>query len=137
NTFDVICGKGILHHLNLAPAFAEIVRVLKPDGRAVFIEPLGLNPAINWFRNRTPDLRTEDERPMRPSDFRLAQKHFGTCKLTHYHFTSLLAVPLRSTPLFKTAVACFESIDRLLFRMIPGLKWWAWKVIVKLEAPKK
>src|SRR5262249_7691600 len=60
NTFDVVCGSGILHHLDLAKTLLEIGRVLKPGGRAVFIEPLGHNPLINWYRNRTPHLRTED-----------------------------------------------------------------------------
>jgi ubiquinone/menaquinone biosynthesis C-methylase UbiE len=39
NTFDYAVGLGALHHLNLDLAGAEIARVLKPGGSAIFIEP--------------------------------------------------------------------------------------------------
>lgn len=39
-TFDVIVGFGVLHHLPaLAPAFGELARVLREDGHCVFGEP--------------------------------------------------------------------------------------------------
>src|SRR5690606_18718880 len=55
NYFDVIYGAGILHHLDLEKAFDSISKKLKENGTAIFIEPLGHNPLINGFRNRTPD----------------------------------------------------------------------------------
>jgi len=39
--FDIVCGGAILHHLDLNKALSEIARVLKPDGKAIFVEPLG------------------------------------------------------------------------------------------------
>src|SRR5687767_8524956 len=36
-TFDLVCGTGILHHLDLDRAFTQIARTLKPGGTAVFI----------------------------------------------------------------------------------------------------
>jgi SAM-dependent methyltransferase len=44
NSFDLVCGSSILHHLNLNKACAEIRRILRADGCAVFIEPLRHNP---------------------------------------------------------------------------------------------
>ena len=67
-SFDLVCGTGILHHLDLTRAYAEIARTLRPGGSAVFIEPLGHNPLINRFRRRTRALRTEDEHPLRVED---------------------------------------------------------------------
>jgi ubiquinone/menaquinone biosynthesis C-methylase UbiE len=32
NTFDVIFGRGIIHHLNLLACYSEVSRVLKPGG---------------------------------------------------------------------------------------------------------
>jgi ubiquinone/menaquinone biosynthesis C-methylase UbiE len=46
NSFDVICGSAILHHLDVEKALGAVVRGLKPGGRAYFVEPLGHNPAI-------------------------------------------------------------------------------------------
>ena len=42
--FDVVCGTGILHRLDLGRALAEVARVLRPSGSAVFVEPLGCSP---------------------------------------------------------------------------------------------
>ncbi|MBI4306004.1 MAG: methyltransferase domain-containing protein [Chloroflexi bacterium] len=36
---DVMYGGGTLHHMELGPAMAEIGRVLKPGGRAAFVDP--------------------------------------------------------------------------------------------------
>ena len=40
NTFDIIYGAGILHHLDISLCLKELHRVLKPGGRFLFIEPL-------------------------------------------------------------------------------------------------
>ena len=53
-SFDLVFGSGILHHLDLNRAYAEISRVLNGNGTACFIEPLGHNPIINLFRRFTP-----------------------------------------------------------------------------------
>jgi SAM-dependent methyltransferase len=46
NSFDVVCGSSVLHHLDLIKSYKEIFRVLKPEGRMVFAEPNMLNPQI-------------------------------------------------------------------------------------------
>jgi len=66
--FDIVVGSGILHHLDLSSALAEIRRVLKPGGRAIFLEPLGANPLLKLFRMMTPAARTVDERPLSMAD---------------------------------------------------------------------
>ena len=49
-SFDLVFGRDILHHLDLAPALAQISRVLRPGGVAIFYEPMGVNPAIKIGR---------------------------------------------------------------------------------------
>ena len=68
NTFDVVCGDAILHHLDLDIVLKEANRVLKPGGIAVFIEPLAGNPFLKAFRFLTPSARTIDERPLTSHD---------------------------------------------------------------------
>ena len=63
NTFDLIIGNGILHHLTPDIALKEVYRVLKPNGRVLFLEPLADNPLLKLFRRLTPFARTEDESP--------------------------------------------------------------------------
>ena len=50
NTFDLVVGKAILHHLDANIALKSIHKVLKPRGRAIFIEPLADNPILKLFR---------------------------------------------------------------------------------------
>ena len=63
NSFDLIYGSGILHHLRIDKVIVEINRVLKKGGKALFYEPLGHNVFINIFRLITPSFRSEDEHP--------------------------------------------------------------------------
>src|ERR1051326_2271182 len=88
-SFDLICGTGILHHLNIERAAAEIRRTLKPSGKAIFIEPLGHNPFVNLFRRLTPGMRSTDEHPMTVADLKYLQKEFRFATIVHYYLLSL------------------------------------------------
>jgi 2-polyprenyl-3-methyl-5-hydroxy-6-metoxy-1,4-benzoquinol methylase len=44
--FDLVHGMGILHHVGLADGLAEVHRMLRPGGIAVFLEPLGSSPLV-------------------------------------------------------------------------------------------
>ncbi len=137
DAFDLICGSAILHHLALGPAFAELARTLKPDGVAVFLEPLGHNPAINLYRSLTPDMRTEDEHPLLMSDFELAKVFFGTQEITYFHLSSLASVPLVGTPVFEPMLSALEDLDRVFFRYIPHARCLAWSCVMELGQPNK
>jgi ubiquinone/menaquinone biosynthesis C-methylase UbiE len=50
-TFDVVFGSSILHHLDFNLALKEIYRVLKPGGKMIFAEPNMLNPQIFIQKN--------------------------------------------------------------------------------------
>ena len=53
-SFDFVYGCAILHHLDYHRALDEICRVLKPGGRILFAEPLGINPVAKLVRLVTP-----------------------------------------------------------------------------------
>lgn len=132
-SFDLIVGTGILHHLDLEKSYAELARVLKPGGVAVFSEPLGHNPLINWYRRRTPHLRTSDEHPLLMSDLMLAKRRFASVNVSFHHLTSLTVVPFRSTPLFRPLYALTEGLDRILWSIIPPLRSWAWCAVLEIR----
>lgn len=46
NSFDIVCGISILHHINSKKALKEAYRVLKPGGQLFFTEPNLINPHI-------------------------------------------------------------------------------------------
>lgn len=51
NSFDVVFGSSVLHHLDFDAALNEIMRVLKPGGRMIFAEPNMINPQILVQKN--------------------------------------------------------------------------------------
>lgn len=137
SSIEVVCGRGILHHLNLEKSFSEIARVLRPGGTGVFIEPLGHNPVINWYRNRTPEMRTPDEHPILRADLDLARKYFNSVEMDPFHLSSMAAIPLRKAPGFKHIVRGLDVADRALFTVLPFLKMHAWAGVFVLRAPIK
>jgi SAM-dependent methyltransferase len=135
-SFDLVVGTGILHHLVLDRAFEELSRVLRPDGVAVFVEPLGTNPMINGYRALTPRMRTPDEHPLVPGDFDAASRYFGRVEVEHFHATSLAAVALRGTKAFDPVLARLESLDQRLFDRRPASRRLAWSCVLSLREPK-
>lgn len=51
NSFSIVCGISILHHVNTKKTLQECFRVLKKGGRLFFTEPNLLNPIINITTN--------------------------------------------------------------------------------------
>ena len=133
--FDLVCGSGILHHLDLERACAELARVLKPSGRAVFIEPLGHNPLINLYRSMTPDMRTADEHPLLVDDLPTLATNFRDVKVNYFVLFALAAVPFRHLPGVSYLLSLLERADNALLRL-PFAKKHAWIVLVQLEFPK-
>ena len=136
-SFDLAFGSSVLHHLELRPAMIEMVRVLRPTGSGVFYEPLGHNPLINWYRDRTPEMRTPDEHPLVRSDFDLFRELFHGVDIRFFHLAALASVPLAGRPGFRKAVATLDRVDDFLFKSIPALRYQAWVCLVLLERPKK
>jgi len=133
HSFDLVCGVGILHHLQLDRALPELARVMKPSGRAVFMEPLGCNPLIQLFRRLTPDIRTENEHPLVRRDLKLLRRHFPRSTFRFYHLTSFGAMPFLKTRLFFSLVNLFDRLDQGLFRLVPPLGPLGWYAVFQLE----
>jgi SAM-dependent methyltransferase len=136
HSFDLVCGSSVLHHLDLDAAYREIARVLVPGGVGVFFEPLGVNPLINAYRRRTPQLRTVDEHPFVAADFALARERFADVRLEFFHLASLAAIPLRKQRFFPQLVSALDSFDQRLFRLVPRTRKHAWMVVLRLADPR-
>lgn len=130
-TFDLVFGSGIIHHLDTRRSLEEIRRILKPGGVAVFREPLGGNPVFDTYRKLTPGARTEDEHPLLRSDFAIADELFTKTESRFYGLTTLAVVPFRRTPLAEPLLRTLGAVDRQLVK-VPGVRWWSWYALMTM-----
>jgi ubiquinone/menaquinone biosynthesis C-methylase UbiE len=134
NSIDVILCCGMLHHLDLARAYPEMQRILKPGGRVFAQEALNYNPLIKLYRQLTPQLRTEWEKEhiLSLKDVRAAQNFFDIGELRYWHLTSVLGACARGVPpLFRIISPVLNCVDRLILS-IPGLRLMAWQFTFEL-----
>lgn len=131
NSFDAVCGSAILHHLDIEKAYQQIARVLRPGGVAVFLEPLGHNPLINFYRHLTPELRTRDEHPLLLGDIKLAQRYFSLVQAEYFQLLTLMAVPFTRSVVFLRMLSLLEAAETRLFKAMPLAGLFAWSVILK------
>jgi ubiquinone/menaquinone biosynthesis C-methylase UbiE len=94
DSFDLIVGDAILHHLDMRRALVEIGRILKPGGRAVFWEPLWHNPLLRLGRALTPSARTPDEHPITTADWALCAEIFPGFEHEEREFLTIPLMPL-------------------------------------------
>jgi SAM-dependent methyltransferase len=134
--FELVCGNGILHHLDLERAYTEVARVLAPGGTALFTEPLGHNPLINLYRRLTPRQRTHDEHPLRLADLERARRYFGEVDAWYFHVFAMAAVPFRRTPAFARILSALDRLDRRLLDTVVGSRRYAWLVVIRLGDPR-
>lgn len=136
-SFDLVIGRAILHHLDLSRALPEIHRVLKKNGRGLFIEPLGMNPLINLYRRLTPQNHTPDEHPLKIADFQKLSTLFE--KVVHEEFNLLPMGVLALARFFEDKSRLSKIIKRLqdwdtsLFNYIPYLKWYCWTTVISFK----
>jgi SAM-dependent methyltransferase len=130
--FDLVFGSGIIHHLDTEQSMKDIFRVLKPGGTAIFWEPLGMNPLIEAYRYATPSVRTPDEHPLLPRDFRIMRNFFPYVAVKHYGLTTLASVPFRNQGFGSSLKIFLEKLDSAFF-LIPGVKYFSWYCLAELK----
>lgn len=132
NSFDLVCGSGILHHLETDAAADQIGRVVAPGGRAVFLEPMGYNPAINWYRDRTPGMRTPDEHPLLRSDLAAYESVSRSIDVKYFGLAALGAAPVLGRPGGQALAGMLRLIDRSVLQL-PGVRLLAWMAVIDLQ----
>ena len=135
--FDAVYGKQVLHHVDLDTAVPEIVRVLRPGGRAVFLEPLIHNPLLEGYRRLTPHLRSPTEKALSMADLQRIGSHFQ--KWEHKEFCLLSVLPAlvgalsRHTPWLTRLRLWLERVDRRLIGRWPAIGRYCWETVIVLE----
>tara|TARA_B100001250_G_scaffold408066_1_gene429841 strand:+ start:537 stop:1280 length:744 start_codon:yes stop_codon:yes gene_type:complete len=129
NSFDIVYGTGILHHLKIDKCLDEIYRILKSNGNLLFVEPLGTNPIINLYRKLTPNSRSKDEHPLMNKDFKYINKKFIDTKIQYYGFLTLIFFPLYRSPNRSKLFKLLVTWDKYLFKF-KFFQLFAWSVLI-------
>jgi ubiquinone/menaquinone biosynthesis C-methylase UbiE len=150
-TFDIVYGNSVLHHLpDIEISLCEVKRTLKTGGIAIFIEPLAHNPIINIYRWIAKEVRTKDEKPFKIKELEtLFRRVFGNCHHEEFWFLTLwmfvrfyiieranpnkerywkkiIKEHRRLYPLYNK----LEKIDSKLLSVLPFLKKYCWNTVV-------
>jgi 2-polyprenyl-3-methyl-5-hydroxy-6-metoxy-1,4-benzoquinol methylase len=134
SSFDRVWGNAVLHHLDLSRAARELVRVLKPGGRAVFCEPWGDNPFLSAARrwlSYPGKQRTPDEAPLRRRHLPALAAWFPDLEVQGFQLLGMVRRVLKPG---KT-VDRLDRIDTWLLRRCPGLWRWCRYVVITLRRP--
>jgi 2-polyprenyl-3-methyl-5-hydroxy-6-metoxy-1,4-benzoquinol methylase len=130
--FDIIWGNAILHHLPIPTVAAEIKRVMAPGAIAVFCEPWGGNPILNWARSRLPypgKQRTPDELPLTISSVRELSKCFQDYRIEYYQFFGMIR---RLCPASRWR-GLWDAIDHRIIQPVPLIKQWCRYAVLTLN----
>lgn len=139
-SFDLIVGKWILHHTDLAVLTLELSRLLAPGGRAVFIENSGLNPVLSFARDHiigrfgVRRIGTPDEHPLVKADYRTFASRFGRVEQSYPQFDFLRLLDRQVFQYRKPLVSrVCNSLDDFVERRLPRLRKYSFRVIVELS----
>lgn len=132
--FDVAHGLGILHHVGLHEGLAEVRRILKPSGRAVFLEWMGDSDAVDKIKKflygkEYASHQSEHEEPLKWSGIQQEAHYFSVFKTYPYH----LSYRLRSLFPALCRGGWSERADHLLLGLCPPLRHFAGGAVIYLE----
>ncbi len=118
NSMDVVHSWDFLHHVPDVPkAISEILRVLKPGGRYVALEPNLLNPSILWYHLR----RRSEWRLLTWNQLRIPRYLRGNFDVQVRYDNTIISFLNKRTWWLWKSIDQFTSIplfDRLSFRYI-------------------
>ena len=132
NKFDLVYGHGILHHLEFSKCLDEILRILKPGGSLVFVEPLGTNPIINLYRKLTPRSRSIDEHPFTNKDLISLKNKFKNVEIKYYGLLTLIFFPFYLDPSKSKIFKILKNTDQILFK-IKLFRYFAWSILISAK----
>jgi 2-polyprenyl-3-methyl-5-hydroxy-6-metoxy-1,4-benzoquinol methylase len=143
NTFDLVFGNAVLHHLDTVVSAREIRRILKPGGVAIFREPLGENRLLEWARGCSwrSQRHTPDEHSLRYADVETLRTVFPRVVLRECELLTVVHAPFRKVEGMiairrgERALQRLEHFDRQVLRRCSWLRPFASYCVVSMFKP--
>ena len=131
NSFDYAVGLGALHHLNLELAGAELSRVLKTGGKAIFLEPRIPHKLLIYVRSFFPQkcLESPGGSQLTEKDIASVARYFSDYREDYFIFTAKLA----RFPALSKYRDTLDSFDARLVKKMPWMKKCYWAFVVQFR----
>lgn len=131
-SFDIVFGKAVLHHLDAPTAHPHLFRLLRPGGKAAFSEPMGMNPILNFVREYVhyPHKNPRGaDRPLNYNDIRQWTEGFSRVHIDEIQLLSMLERGLG----FGRPLPSLRRADRALLKRAPFLRRYCRYVVMLME----
>ena len=129
NTFDFVISKSVLVFTEHTQTAKECYRVLKPGGKAIFIENMRHHPLV-WLYRKLFLKYSRDLHYFSLTDIEALGVEFDEVNHREFHLLSLGALfwkKVISIPIFyRWTLQILKFVDRNLIRMFPFLKRICW-----------
>lgn len=151
-SFDYVFGNGVLHHVELSSAAREVHRVLRPGGKAFFVEPLPYNPVIHIYRRMATKVRSLDERPLSFKQLESFGSIFASSRHREFWLFSLLIFfhffffrrwhpgtvrywkrVIEVGEAYKVPFARLQRLDAFCLKYFPFLKYLCWNTVLEVK----
>jgi SAM-dependent methyltransferase len=134
NRVDVVFGIAILHHLDLDLASREVHRVLKPGGRAIFMEPVRDSRVLRAVRRcipyRAPDV-SPFERPLTTRELQQFGSRFASMESRGFSLPFVNLV--QALPPLQRYVHPAYHLDGAILKRMPALRHFAGGRVIQLH----
>ena len=129
NTFDVIISKSVLVFTDHKRTAQECYRVLKPGGKAIFMENMRHHPMV-WLYRKLFLKYSGKLHYFSLDDIKKVSAEFEGSEHREFHLSAVAALfwqKCLSVPLFyKWSFRTLKAIDRFSLKCLPFLKRWCW-----------
>ena len=135
-TFDGIYSQTVWMHLSKSEALSECLRVLKPGGRMVVVEPVKYNPFVACFRTFFSAGRFSSPSYLTSGDIESFQNAFAK---SSFKFRSLLTPPMLAAlnafnnKFMKRILNFLLLLEDRIIERFPSLARYCWFVVMDLE----
>jgi ubiquinone/menaquinone biosynthesis C-methylase UbiE len=131
HTFDIVYSNAVLIHIDKTQVAQDAYRILKPGGKAIFVEPLKYHPLVNLYRyTLAPKIWREIANYFSSKDLVQLGSYYSSYTHREFYLCSFLSFywefGKRNLPRFQRSLSRWHKVDLLILRWFPFLKIFCW-----------